>query len=245
MTRPGIDRFFGLVLTLLTPVILVLGSVRLIMSPAFLTFEYQRAGFPVDVYGLTTDDRLRWGPLGIEYLLTDAGIDLLADLRFTNGAALFTPRELEHMEDVKAVTRIAFAVLAGVIAAAAAAGAALIVRRRRDVLLASLAHGGLLVLGLIGAVVVSAVVAWDAFFTLFHRTFFADGTWIFLTSDTLIRLYPEQFWFDCALVVGALTIGGALLLITTNWRYSRSHAGRGDGRGEPSASEALRVGQVD
>lgn len=207
------DRLAGLILTVATPIVLVLGGVRLVMSPWFLAFEYQRPGFPADVYGFTTEDRLRWGPLGVEYLLTDAGIDLLADLRFENGAALFTPRELKHMEDVKAVTRAAFGVLAGVSAAAAAAGVVLIARRRPDIALASLARGGLLVLGMVGAVVVGAVVAWDAFFTLFHRAFFADGTWIFLTSDTLIRLYPEQFWFDCAVVIGVIAIGGAFILI--------------------------------
>lgn len=222
MSAGWVERIGGITLTLIVPVILVLGSVRLIMSPWFLAFEYQRPGFPADVYGLTTEDRLRWGPLGIEYLLTNAGIDLLADLRFENGSALFTPRELKHMEDVKTVTQAAFGVLAGGSIAAVAAGAALIVRRRLDTMLASLARGGLLILGMIGAVVIGAVVAWDSFFTLFHQAFFADGTWIFLTSDTLIRLYPEQFWFDCALVVGTITISGALLLIAAHWRYART-----------------------
>ncbi|MBK9122894.1 MAG: TIGR01906 family membrane protein [Chloroflexi bacterium] len=242
--KRGFEGVLGFVLTLAVPVMLVLGSVRLMMSPGFLAFEYQRPGFPADVYGFTTEDRLRWGPLGIEYLLTDAGIDLLADLRFENGAALFTPRELKHMEDVKVVTQAAFGVLGGVSIAAFAAGAILLARRRLDTVLASMARGGLLVLGLIGAVVVGAVVAWDSFFTLFHRAFFADGTWIFLTSDTLIRLYPEQFWFDCALVVGAITIGGALLLIAANWRFARTRREFIDGGDSKNQSEAVAVEQV-
>jgi integral membrane protein (TIGR01906 family) len=60
---------------------------------------------------------------------------------------------------------------------------------------------------------VSAVVAWDTFFTAFHQLFFAGGTWVFAYSDTLIRLFPEQFWFDAALTVGGLTLLGALALL--------------------------------
>lgn len=41
---------------------------------------------------------------------------------------------------------------------------------------------------------------------LFHELLFEPDTWYFPTSDTLIRLYPEQFWFDSALTIGGITI---------------------------------------
>ena len=72
----------------------------------------------------------------------------------------------------------------------------------------------------IGVVIVLAVVGWNVFFTGFHTLLFEDGTWYFLTSDTLIRLFPEQFWFDAALTVGALAVVGAgvIWLAVRRWQ---------------------------
>jgi integral membrane protein (TIGR01906 family) len=87
----------------------------------------------------------------------------------------------------------------------------------------SLMQGSLLTLGLIATIILLAITSWDVFFTTFHRFFFAEGTWRFYNSDTLIRLYPEQFWFDISLVIGGLTtLGGVIILATTlGWRNIR------------------------
>ena len=50
-------------------------------------------------------------------------------------------------------------------------------------------------------------LAWEFFFIQFHELLFPPGTWVFARTDSLIRLFPEQFWFD----VGVLISGGALL----------------------------------
>jgi integral membrane protein (TIGR01906 family) len=67
--------------------------------------------------------------------------------------------------------------------------------------------------------VIIAALSWDTFFTSFHSIFFASGTWQFEYSDTLIRLFPEQFWFDAAVTIGALTILGASLFWLISRRY--------------------------
>lgn len=198
-------------ITIMVPVLLALLSVRLVMTPLWLQLEYQRPGFPRDVYGFSADDRLRYGPLALDYLLGDQSISALDDLTFAGGMPLYTARELEHMADVKVVTQAAFAALA--VGLALTLPAALWLARRpetRPQLGRALRDGGLITIGLIAAIVVSALVAWDVFFTAFHNLFFAEGTWQFLYSDTLIRLFPEQFWFDSALLIGALTLAGAV-----------------------------------
>jgi integral membrane protein (TIGR01906 family) len=60
------------------------------------------------------------------------------------------------------------------------------------------------VIGLFGA------VAFWQFFTLFHELFFKGNSWLFENSDTLIRLFPLQFWQDAFLWVGIIAVGGAL-----------------------------------
>jgi uncharacterized membrane protein len=49
-------------------------------------------------------------------------------------------------------------------------------------------------------------------FVAFHQVFFAAGTWTFEYSDTLIRLFPNRFWFDAALTIAGLTTGAGVLV---------------------------------
>jgi integral membrane protein (TIGR01906 family) len=207
-----------LYLTIALPVLLTIANVRLVMIPAFLSFEYNRADFPIDTYGLTTQDRLNYAPYAIDYLLNGEGISYLGNLRFPDDRPLYNEHELNHMRDVKNVVQATFFIsaLGGVIAAVIAF---LLWRQSRSDLRRSLRDGSLLTIGIIVTIVVLAVTSWDVFFTSFHNLFFAQGTWVFLYSDTLIRLFPEQFWFDAALLIGSLTTFEALIIFILSWRW--------------------------
>jgi integral membrane protein (TIGR01906 family) len=78
--------------------------------------------------------------------------------------------------------------------------------------LKGLERGAMLLLGLIGLVILSVLILFQYIFVLFHQIFFASGTWSFLYSDTLIRLFPERFWQDTFLMVGGLSISLGLLI---------------------------------
>jgi integral membrane protein (TIGR01906 family) len=194
------------------PVLLVLLAARLVMTPLFLNFEYYRSDFPPDPFGFTLEDRLNYAPYALNYLLNGADIDYLGDLAFADGTSLYTANELRHMRDVKVVTQVAFglAVVGGLIFIA---DAYYLARRKR--LGQTLLYGALGTLGLVAAIVIGAVVNWEGFFVGFHQMFFQSGTWYFPTSDTLIRLFPEQFWFDAALMIGALTVITSLIVLVT------------------------------
>ena len=222
--RPLPPRLIAALRGLITvglPVFLVLTGVRLVMTEAFLQIEYNRPGFPADRYGFTQEDRLRYAPYAVEYLLNDAGISYLGDLEL-DGEPMFTPKELQHMEDVKAVTRVALAVhtalsillLLGVIALAWQAAT-------RHALRQGLFEGGVFTLLLIVTLVIVVVVSWDFFFTGFHRLFFEGDSWQFSTRSTLIRLFPERFWFDAALAIGLFTVLGALSAMGIAWGWER------------------------
>jgi integral membrane protein (TIGR01906 family) len=76
----------------------------------------------------------------------------------------------------------------------------------------SVCRGGWLTLALLGAILLFVLLAFSVIFVLFHNIFFESGTWTFLYSDTLIRLFPERFWRDTFLAVGLLAGGAALIL---------------------------------
>ena len=194
----------------------MLVAARLVMTPAFVSFEYHRPGFPADFYGFTREDRLTYAPYAIHYLLSGEDIDYLGGLTFPDGQPLFNARELRHMVDVKAFTQLAFAF--AVVAGALAFGAAFYLRRSPEILRAALRDGALLTIAIIAAIAITAVFNWEFFFTSFHQLFFESGTWQFLYSDTLIRLFPEQFWFDAALTLGGMTLLGAILVLIVTLR---------------------------
>lgn len=203
------------------PFLIALVSIRLVMSPLFLQIEYPRPDFPEDDFGFTTQDRLNYAPYALNYLLNGSDISYLGDLQFPDGTAMFNARELQHMRDVKVVTQTAY--LAGFIGIILAGVSAFYLwRAARPALPTAIIRGGVFTIGIIAAIVLVAVINWDFFFTGFHTLFFASGTWRFEYSDTLIRLFPEQFWFDASLTIGGLTTLTAIILLTASWLWGRN-----------------------
>lgn len=204
-------------ITLLTPLALVGLGARILMTPLFPNIEYRLPNFPPDDYGFTTQDRLKWGQKGIDYLLNNADISFLGNLKFDDGAPLFTERELGHMQDVKNVAQrllrvwyldLMILILLGLWAWRGNWLAAYRLGLRR---------GGWLTLGLgvtVGVIATfgsmgSGELFWN-FFSGFHVLFFTGDSWLFLYSDTLIRLYPLKFWEDAVLYIGIISALGAL-----------------------------------
>jgi len=195
------------------PVALLLTNVRLLGTDALLIAEYRRAGFPADPYGFTTEERIRWAKVARDYLLNDAGIEFLADLRFEDGSPVYNARELRHMDDVKGLVQATLNVWLGSLGVEAAAAAGSWIGRRAGDLRRGLWAGGRLTLILMGVLVVGLIAAFSVVFVGFHRLFFEGDTWLFLYSDTLIRLFPEQFWRDAFLFVCLATLAEAGLIL--------------------------------
>ncbi|WP_144791534.1 DUF1461 domain-containing protein [Kocuria palustris] len=211
---------------LAVPLSLLALGVRLVATPLFLWIEYHRPGFPEDEYGFGAEDRMTLGSHGMDYILNWAPGSFLGEIRTPSGRAWFTPDEISHMTDVKWVLQIGL--WAGVAVVVLALVMALLHRRDRDGLLGAVAVGGWLTVIAAALLAVVAAVAWQQFFAAFHGLLFADGTWTFSMSDTLIRLYPTQFWIDAAIVIGVIAVGGALLaaLLAQRARTSRGRRRR-------------------
>jgi integral membrane protein (TIGR01906 family) len=220
-TSAGITAV-GWLVVLALPLALVLLNARLLMSRAYLRWEYNRPGFPPDPYGFTTQERLTYAPLALDYLFNDAGIDFLAEQTLPDGSPLYNQRELAHMQDVKAVARqLTVAGLAALVVVVAGVIGLAWRPETRPVLRLMLLRGGLLTAGLVILGVASVAIGFRAFFTQFHALFFEGQTWIFPTSDTLIRLVPEEFWIDAfALLFGGALIE-ALILARAMWWWGR------------------------
>ncbi|WP_237221206.1 TIGR01906 family membrane protein [Rothia nasimurium] len=222
-------RLLGLRRTLLAlsvPVVIIMVALRAIASNVFLWLEYHRPGFPADSYGFDTQERLRLGSYGLDYVLNLAPHTFLSEIT-TGGKAAFLTSEVEHMTDVKRVMLWATVFALVMLVAALFAGRTLRLRAP-GVIRSSLFAGAWATLILITGLAVAGVLGWEAFFTRFHEVFFPQGNWQFALDDTLIRLYPPQFWVDAAIAAGSIIILMTILLLAATWptRYRRALAAK-------------------
>ncbi|MBG6182807.1 integral membrane protein (TIGR01906 family) [Arthrobacter sp. CAN_A214] len=214
--KPGLPRFLQVLIAVLFPVIVLAGAVRAVTTSAFLWIEYHRPGFPADSYGFSPEDRMTYGSYALDYVVNLAPARYLAGLVTPGGGQLFLDSEVGHMEDVKAVLQLSFGA-AFLLFVVAVASCIYLARKYKGGVRRALFSGAVITLVLIMALAVAAILAWQTFFTQIHALFFADGSWTFRVDDTLIRLFPEQFWTDAAASVGAIVLLATLLTLILTW----------------------------
>lgn len=205
--------------SLLVPLALIGLGLRVLLTPFFLQVEYNMPYFPPDEYGFTKEDRLKWAPYALEYLVNSEDISYLGNLKFDDGSPLYNERELSHMEDVKRVTQGALNVWYISLALLTLFGIWSWRGGWTQAYRQGLRRGGWLMVGLAGAVglivvagiAISPDVFWN-FFAGFHALFFEGDSWLFLYSDTLIRLFPLRFWQDAFLWAAVIALGGGVAL---------------------------------
>lgn len=219
-----LSRLLSAAIVLSLPAVLLLLNVRLLMNDWFIRLEYARPDFPPDLYGMSPKERLELALTGLRSVTQPPGASILREVRFADGQPAFNEREIRHMQDVYVLQGIAFRI--GLILALVLIGAWACLwfsPATHRLAWQSLNWGGLLTLGLVLGILLGFLFSFDAAFTLFHRIFFEGDTWLFLPTDTLIRLYPEKFWFDAAVWIGGLTLLEAIaLILLARWRLSMS-----------------------
>jgi len=205
------------------PVVLIVMPVRALMHPRWVLYEYSRPDFPADPFGFAPAERTRLAITGVESIVGPRGVVVLREARLADGSPAFVEREVSHMQDVRVVTGNIYVAQAALFIAAAIA---LIVLARsaetRPAAPAALLTGATVTIVLLVALVLTVLIGFDTFFTTFHRVFFTGDTWLFNASDTLIRLYPPQFWFEAATVIGAATILEATVLGIVAWLWGKA-----------------------
>ena len=190
----ALHRILGILAVVGLPPSLLLSNLYILMSPLYLRYEYGKADFP-PATRLTEAQRYTAAGECVLYLRTGVGINALRGLDGREGP-LFNERELRHMEDVKGVTRVAFAFQRVCTLLVLGAGLYLARYGPRGECARRLAQGAGLTVLLVTLVLVAVGANFSWFFTAFHRVFFEGDTWLFPYTDALIQLFPVRFWFD-------------------------------------------------
>ena len=162
-------------------------------------------------------------PAEIDRVTADILGDLYVDGSFMASldgeGPLLDASERSHMTDVSRLVRLlaGVSVFALIIAGIGAAWLRREARRRGRLMLIAGGSIGLIAVALAGIF----AVAFEPAFLAFHALFFPPGTYLFETGSELILLFPQGFWFDAALIAGAVIILTALavsLVGLRGWR---------------------------
>jgi len=219
MNKNTITTIIRWLVVIATPLLLTTITVRVLIawnSPSYPAWEYQR--ITPDRYGFTLDERLELAEATLDYLQRSEPasevIYLLEDLRLPGtDDSVYNPAEIGHMLDVKNVAD-AFKTAMWVFLVVVVGGLIYLFARPETRLQGAkaLLQGGVFTVTAVILVMIFIAIGWGLFFTLFHNIFFDPGTWTFAYSDSLIRLFPEQFWFDFALLwTGSILALGAIM----------------------------------
>jgi hypothetical protein len=95
-------KLLKMLLVLLIPILVILGSARLLATDAYLTFEYGKRSFPNDAYGFTSQKRFELASVNVHYVQAHLPDDALATQKL-DGTLVYNPREVSHMADVQSV----------------------------------------------------------------------------------------------------------------------------------------------
>lgn len=217
----GVRVIAGPLVGVASAILIVVVAVVPFLSPPWIAFEQGRA------------EATAWTGFTTEELNAATGA-ILADLMLgppefdveVRGEPVLTERERGHMRNVRDVFSLLWI----------AAGAAIVVlvvtfaRADRGVVWRAVQRGAI---GLGAAVVglgVFALVAFELLFEIFHRVFFAAGTYTFdPRTERLVQLFPFRFWQETATAVGVvIVVLSAIVAIL---------AGRRPGPAQPTATE--------
>lgn len=204
-------RIARILLALLIPLIVIIGAVRLLMTDQYLAFEYGKSSFPPDAYGFTPQERFDLASTDVHYVSAHLPEDALGR-QTLEGAPVYNSREVAHMADVRGVFQSVLRLWHLSLVLSLFLAVLLWQTGTPELIVPAVQAGGLLTAGLITGIASLAIFAWATWFDLFHRLFFAPGSWLFAYTDTLIRLFPVEFWFDAVVTLGLISLAGGLLL---------------------------------
>ena len=203
------------------PFFLAFAVITLVISPAYPRWAYSLDSFPPDPYGFSQEQRLDLALVAIDYLQQRGSpaetIYLLEEqIEPNTGNALYNEREIGHMIDVKRLTDL-IRQLTSILGVVVIGGLGLLLWQARPQALRALRDGGLFGSGLLLVLALFIGVGWEVFFVRFHELLFPPDSWMFPLSDSLIRLFPEVFWFYVGIIISGTTLLLSIIVAIVGW----------------------------
>lgn len=220
------------------PFFLGFSAIELMVDNAefYVSYEYAKPNFPRDLSQVneiarqqlqlepfSQSEREQLALVAVDYLQrhepAEEVIYLLEEQQLLGSdRPLYNDEELSHMIDVKHVTD-GIARLTGLAGVLVLGGLAILFAgpETRPSAYGAMFRGGLATMLLLLLIGLFIVLAWSTFFVQFHELLFPPGTWTFAYSDSLIRLFPEKFWFDFGVLLSLLAFSLGVFVTALGW----------------------------
>jgi len=207
------------------PVFLVLTNVRIAASEPRL----QRYGFDqYEVAAVTAVSRAQLDRAATDisrYFSDDREALAIRVQRDGEEVALFNPREVAHMRDVKALMQsffrlqeLSFAYLVGYVAITVLWARERSMRRFAQLSMVA----GAVTASILLVAALAMLVGFEQLFTQFHLLSFSNDFWqLDPATDRLVQMFPLQFWFDTSLAIGVVSVMQGGLVALAGFAYLR------------------------
>jgi integral membrane protein (TIGR01906 family) len=226
-------KVLQVIIAMTLPLVLLIGNLQIVAHMRFINFEYDKASFPADTaippggYALAEPERRALAETALKSIIGPEGMRALEQARFVEtGGPAFNAREIRHMRDVRRLFQFARVIFGVGLIASVTCGGALAWWSKRTGQGSQLITHPILISVIVTLAVAAALGAYillsfRSFFTQFHHVFFQGDTWLFRADDTLIRLFPTDFWFDAAIAIAGLTVAEFIAMGIAAWWRGR------------------------
>jgi len=219
----------GWLIALAAALVILGGSIAPFLMPAYVRFEQDRTGVEsLTGFSSAVVDQVTTAIIGDLVLWRDdfsvqaGGGPMVGDV--LSGA------ERSHMRDVRNVFTALWVLVGVSIVGLFAAFAQARATEARAAAWRAVRNGARWLAIVISVAGAFSLVAFDAAFEVFHRLFFSAGSYDFdPATSKLVQLFPERFWSETAIVVGAVIISVSLVVAWQAGRRARALAPHGAG----------------
>ncbi|MBN2285956.1 MAG: TIGR01906 family membrane protein [Tissierellales bacterium] len=206
-------RFSRIIMILLLPMVVLLG----VFEYAVFDLDYFEAKFiennTMVETGLELEQLLRVSQQTLDYLKDRTDTLVLYEEIDGEMIQVFEARELAHMEDVKRLFDIGFAIRNISLILLVLFGGWLFINHRRS-FWHSMRTGSIFFAALILVIGVYAWIDFDKAFVIFHKLLFTNDLWILdPTEDIMIQMLPIDFFMGIGLKTALLYTGYLILSI--------------------------------
>jgi len=219
----GLFRSLAIGLLILAiPIALITTNVRFAASE-HRVYDYSIRQYDAEARsGIPEAELLRANRELVSYFAADSPGLLRIEVRDNAGQtiSLFNARETAHLADVRDLFRAVFTIQIIAVAVVLTLAVLMLVWWPVRALAAAALYGSLLTMGLIGLTGLVVLAGFHSAWDQFHFLAFANDLWrLDPTTDHLIQMFPEPFWRDITLFVGALTLLEAILIAGAGGTY--------------------------
>jgi integral membrane protein (TIGR01906 family) len=202
-------------LVLVVPVALVATNIRFAASEVRV-YDYSVREYNAEAAAAIPESELiRANRELVSYFRADDPGPLSIVVTNTSGEeeTLFNARETVHLADVRDLFQLLFKVQLIAVALVLSAAMVLLVTASVRALAQGLLYGSVFTVALVAATGGLAAFGFEQAWTQFHFLAFTNDFWrLNPATDHLIQMFPEPFWFDITILIGAFTLLEVLLI---------------------------------